>query len=312
MEHHFNPEHAQKYGIVEAILLNHLLFWIEKNSADDECIYEGRVWTYASAKSLSAVFSYLTAKQIRTALNHLEDEGVIISDYFGNLNRTKWYAFVDQEQWLPFLSADNNAAGNDADDADEDKKNAGKEPAAPELPIFDKNSGDLGQKQPAKSDGYAIYQKGKCNLPKGKMQVTKRENVYKDKDKSIKDNTPITPTGVKEGAPAEKPESKTTVEADIALRKQFDIFRKAYKGTVRGLDTEFDNLRKRFKNWRDLVPLLLPAYRRQQDAKQALRAAGHFVPCEKNLKTYINQRCWEEEIRGAQTITVNINTHIVD
>ena len=35
MQHSFNVELAKEYGILEAILLNHLWFWIKKNKANN-------------------------------------------------------------------------------------------------------------------------------------------------------------------------------------------------------------------------------------------------------------------------------------
>ena len=76
----------------------------------------------------------------------------------------------------------------------------------------------------------------------------------------------------------------------------FESFRKIYRGTKRGLDTEFANLKKKHKDWRDVVRILLPAYERQCEQLDRNKAAGAFVPQPKTLQTYINQRCWEDEI----------------
>lgn len=75
---------------------------------------------------------------------------------------------------------------------------------------------------------------------------------------------------------------------------EFEDFRKAYKGTKRGLKTEFDNF-KRHKDWKQVLPTLKAAYEHQCALKDAAREKGSFVAQEKNLRTYINQRCWEEE-----------------
>lgn len=83
----------------------------------------------------------------------------------------------------------------------------------------------------------------------------------------------------------------------------FEQFRLAYQGTKRGLQTEFDNFRKKHKDWKQVLPHLLSDYTRQEQARQLNRQAGAFVPQPKNLQTYINQRCWEEEI------TVNQNDY---
>lgn len=96
--HTFDTETACKYGILEAILLNNLYFWIQKNRANEKNFFDGRYWTYNSVKAFTEIFPYATAKQIRTALKKLIDNGLIIT---GNYNkspydRTLWYALTDK------------------------------------------------------------------------------------------------------------------------------------------------------------------------------------------------------------------------
>jgi len=43
-------------------------------------------------------------------------------------------------------------------------------------------------------------------------------------------------------------------------------------------------------------PLLSDALNYQQSAREIKRRSGGFVPEWKNLQTWINQKCWEEEI----------------
>ena len=42
--------------------------------------------------------------------------------------------------------------------------------------------------------------------------------------------------------------------------------------------------------------MLKPAIENQIQAKKAKEQKGKFVPEWKNLKTWINQRCWEEDV----------------
>ena len=104
MQHHFDVEIAEKYGMIEAVLLNHFEYWIELNRANGKNFYDGRFWTFNSMKAFSEIFPYLTEKKIRNALKHLQDEGLILT---GNYNksaydRTLWYAFSDlAESILP-------------------------------------------------------------------------------------------------------------------------------------------------------------------------------------------------------------------
>jgi len=76
----------------------------------------------------------------------------------------------------------------------------------------------------------------------------------------------------------------------------FEIFRQSYPGTKRGMLIEFENLKKKHKDWREVVPILSDAITYQSSCREIKRKAGGFVPEWKNLQTWINQRCWEEEI----------------
>lgn len=96
MIHSFDVNIAKKYGIEEAILLNHLYFWIEKNRANNKHYYDGYYWTYSSKKAFTDLFPYLTERQVDYALKKLLDDGMIMK---GNYNksgydRTLWYAIT--------------------------------------------------------------------------------------------------------------------------------------------------------------------------------------------------------------------------
>ena len=103
LSHQFDIEHAARFGIEEAILINHIRFWIQKNKANDRNHHDGRWWTYNSVAAFTKIFPYMTAKQIRRAIDSLVAQGVLVK---GNYNknpydRTAWYAFADPvETWL--------------------------------------------------------------------------------------------------------------------------------------------------------------------------------------------------------------------
>lgn len=92
--HSFDPEVAKRVGVNAAVIFQNILWWAEKNAANDKHLHEGRYWTYNSITAFETLFDYLTAKQIRTALDKLEAEGLLMT---GNFNaspydRTKWYS----------------------------------------------------------------------------------------------------------------------------------------------------------------------------------------------------------------------------
>ena len=97
--HSFDPEIAQRVGMGAAVIYQNIVWWCQKNAANDRNIIDGRVWSYNSVRAFTTLFPYLTAKQVRTALETLEREELIIVSNFNNdpRDRTKWYAVCDHE-----------------------------------------------------------------------------------------------------------------------------------------------------------------------------------------------------------------------
>lgn len=85
-------------------------------------------------------------------------------------------------------------------------------------------------------------------------------------------------------------------KGDLAfLLKKFDEFRIAYRGTRRGLETELADFKHKHKDWKEVIPLLMPALEREVKYRNQLINSEQFEPNWKNLKTWLNQRCWEQE-----------------
>ena len=102
MQHSFDIIIAKEYGVLEAILINHFEFWIAKNAANQKNYYDGQYWTYNSIKSFNQLFPYVTPKQIRNALEHLKELGIIQTGNFNksSYDRTLWYAFAPEGKWI--------------------------------------------------------------------------------------------------------------------------------------------------------------------------------------------------------------------
>ena len=96
--HSFNTKIAKKLGMVEAVLLHNIEFWIKKSKANNKHFYKGKYWTYNSAKAFSELFDYLSDRQISRALKSLVDDGYLIKDNFNTnpFDRTSWYALSDK------------------------------------------------------------------------------------------------------------------------------------------------------------------------------------------------------------------------
>lgn len=92
--HTFDPDIAKQVGVNAAVIYENIIWWCERNAVKGRNIHEGNAWTFNSISAFESLFGYLTAKQIRTALDKLEEVGLL---EVGNFNkdardRTKWYA----------------------------------------------------------------------------------------------------------------------------------------------------------------------------------------------------------------------------
>lgn len=96
MQHNFDIDIAKEYGLKEAILLNHLWYWIEKNKANEVHYYDGTYWTYNSVRAFNELFPYLSERKINNALKSLKDKGIIQTGNYNksSYDRTMWYAFT--------------------------------------------------------------------------------------------------------------------------------------------------------------------------------------------------------------------------
>lgn len=95
--HSFDPNIAQQVGVNAAVIYQNIVWWCQKNAANGHNERDGRHWTYNSLSAWAQLFPYMTAKQIRTALEKLEEEGLIVTGFFNDqsFDRTKWYSPAD-------------------------------------------------------------------------------------------------------------------------------------------------------------------------------------------------------------------------
>lgn len=103
MKYIFDTEIATKVGMNAAVIYENLVYWVKKNEANEKHFHDGYYWTYSSIKGFITLFPFLTEKQIRTAIDKLEESGLIKS---GNYNettydRTKWYALLPLNNHSP-------------------------------------------------------------------------------------------------------------------------------------------------------------------------------------------------------------------
>ena len=110
MIHAFETDIAKDIGVIPAILFNNILHWIKKNEANGKNFYDGAYWTRNGNNSFQIQFDYLTAWQIRLALDKLCEAGYIAK---GNYNtdqrdRTLWFRLAGKGQMATQKTRRNN------------------------------------------------------------------------------------------------------------------------------------------------------------------------------------------------------------
>lgn len=104
--HSFDISLAAEYGIEEAILIHHFQHWIRVNKSRGRNHIDGKTWTYQSRKDIEAHFPYLNEEKIRYACEKLVKEGILLTANYNKnkIDKTLWYAFVDEEKFIPEIS----------------------------------------------------------------------------------------------------------------------------------------------------------------------------------------------------------------
>lgn len=113
----FSADIANKYGPQAAIIIQHFQYAIHHHKRNNTHFHEGRYWTYNSINSLMLLYPFWSPKIIRNIINHLVVKNVLIT---GNYNkntydRTKWFAFKNEDQFILSDISFNSMVSNDLD-----------------------------------------------------------------------------------------------------------------------------------------------------------------------------------------------------
>lgn len=97
----FSQQAAHCYGVNPAMILDYIAFFCFKNRRIGAKEVDGEVWTYASISHINKSFTFFSARQIRTAIQHLvKRNAILVSEHNQKgYDRTKWYT-PTAEGWL--------------------------------------------------------------------------------------------------------------------------------------------------------------------------------------------------------------------
>ena len=99
-KHSFSVALAEKYGIVEALMLDYFFFWVQNNQkkSEEAKFHNGRYWVYSSVRKLAEAHPYISHGKLQRALQHLKDEGAVLTGQFNKMgwDKTTWYTLSDE------------------------------------------------------------------------------------------------------------------------------------------------------------------------------------------------------------------------
>jgi len=102
----FSKSQAGRYGLNEAILLRAVADRLQRGQADDSCYTKsGTLWVRLTIAQLQGDLFFLTPYSLRTSLDNLVSEKLIMTDEDGyrfGLRKRKWvgYALTERGQEL--------------------------------------------------------------------------------------------------------------------------------------------------------------------------------------------------------------------
>lgn len=93
----FKSEYAQKYGMLEAVILWQIHYFLTHAKANKEKYYDCKYWTFNSVRAWQELLPFATYKQIKTALSKLRKLGILIVGKFNKkkYDKTLWYSLND-------------------------------------------------------------------------------------------------------------------------------------------------------------------------------------------------------------------------
>ena len=107
--HSFNVSLASRFGIVEALIIQHSYYWYKCNKGNEDMTKDGHTWFYRSVSQIADVYPYLSVDKVRRAIDRLVENGILIK---GNYNTDKfkkanWYSLSDDI--ISAMSGDNES-----------------------------------------------------------------------------------------------------------------------------------------------------------------------------------------------------------
>lgn len=154
--------------------------------------------------------------------------------------------------------------------------------------------------------GWVVLNHEKYRLHDNIIREQNRERVRKFREKqrlmckkTNNSNAPVTLCNVTGALPSVSVSVSESVSLEEEHEKEiseFETFRLIYPGQKRSKETEFNEFKLKYQEYRKILPVLVESVKRQIEDRRKLSSNKKFVPSWKSLQNYIAGKGWEEEL----------------
>jgi len=92
-KYYFNESIAIDVGFEEAVMLNSIHFWVDKNYGKKDHLHNDKYWMYCTIREFTERYPFWSSAQIKRILKNLKQKDYIEIGEFNKWSpdRTKWY-----------------------------------------------------------------------------------------------------------------------------------------------------------------------------------------------------------------------------
>lgn len=96
--HSFNVSLAARFGLIEAIIIQHSYYWYGLNKDNPDMTKDGKVWFFRSVSQIAEVYPYLTVDKVRRTIDRLVEVGILIKGNYSSdkFKKANWYSLSDE------------------------------------------------------------------------------------------------------------------------------------------------------------------------------------------------------------------------
>jgi len=306
-----NTELACLIGLNEAIVLQQLHYWLEKNKASATNYYDGYFWTYGTIQEYrDRDFKFWSFNTVKRTITRLVEQGFLIKGNYNKmkLDQTAWYTinYAALDEWIikntPSPDSDSSSQSTVEQAATQDApmqkpgcmvEQDAKRPTRPKMSQSNSSNCPI---PPAQNELMEKPTLSQCNSPHCTTPSAQDEPLHQpilghaipENTKEINNMRLTNKTNTQRTA---APTARDKVEIIDPAELLFNEFWKLYPRK--------ESKQQAKKAWmklnsdQDLFNLIANALEYRSQTKEWLAEGGRYIP---HPATWLNGRRWEDEL----------------